>query len=250
MKLFQEECAYDSVELPVESANHEFENYTRMVNNTNAISSIDYGFDLPSQINLNSPLSVVDVKLDERHQKHSTLDTNIKAKMNLMKNYSNSCLMSTKLSEHSQYTQQEAALDFKIIQRLKSASLQSPANIPILCVATFNFNSPKWLHLLQQFNLMCRHDIKLIDLNKGVPVNALFYTVEFDLIYIKTADEREGYVPRDSCKPITAGLIEQNTCQQVNIKHFLLDLNKFLVSKNLFKFSDELRNKHQLLQLY
>lgn len=37
-----------------------------------------------------------------------------------------------------------------------------------------------------------------------MPVNALFYLSNLDLIYVKTADDLHGYVPRDCCKPITA----------------------------------------------
>ncbi len=44
--------------------------------------------------------------------------------------------------------------------------------------------------------------LRLLELSAGMPVNALFYSQDYDLIYARTADEREGYVPRDHCKPV------------------------------------------------
>lgn len=46
-------------------------------------------------------------------------------------------------------------------------------------------------------------NVRLIELSKGVPVVALFYLTCLDLIYVKTVEETLGYVPRDSCRPIS-----------------------------------------------
>ena len=37
-------------------------------------------------------------------------------------------------------------------------------------------------------------------LAKGEPINAMFYLSELDLIYVKTADDSEGFLPRSHCK--------------------------------------------------
>jgi hypothetical protein len=42
--------------------------------------------------------------------------------------------------------------------------------------------------------------LKLIVLTKGEPINAMFYFSELDLIYVKTADDLEGFLPRSHCK--------------------------------------------------
>ena len=86
--------------------------------------------------------------------------------------------------------------------RLKKCSIISPGNIPILCIRSFKSNSPRWLHLVQQFSAMQCTDMMLMDLNRGVPVIALFYVTDLDLIYVRSADDFEGYVPRDNLKPI------------------------------------------------
>lgn len=45
--------------------------------------------------------------------------------------------------------------------------------------------------------------MRLIELAKGVPVVALFYLTCLDLIYVKTAEDIVGYVPRDCCRPVS-----------------------------------------------
>lgn len=58
---------------------------------------------------------------------------------------------------------------------------------------------------------MQRTDIILLDLNQGVPVNALFYIPDFDLICVRTSDEFEGCIPRDDLKPVlSAGFGSSN----------------------------------------
>ncbi len=49
-------------------------------------------------------------------------------------------------------------------------------------------------------------NLKLLEVIPGMAVNALFYSTELDIIYAQTADEREGYVPRDHCKPVVLTL--------------------------------------------
>lgn len=92
-------------------------------------------------------------------------------------------------------------LNSKIFDRLSKSSIENPANIPILCTDSFNTNDPKWIQLTSKFNL-CGLNVRLIELQKGVPVNAIFYLSNLDLIYVKTADDLEGYVPRNCCRPI------------------------------------------------
>ncbi|CAF0740674.1 unnamed protein product [Brachionus calyciflorus] len=94
------------------------------------------------------------------------------------------------------------SLHSKIIEKLGKSSIETPANIPILCINSFNLNDPKWVQLKSKFS-SCGLNVRLIELQKGVPVNAMFYLSNLDLIYVKTADDLEGYVPRDCCKPIT-----------------------------------------------
>lgn len=48
--------------------------------------------------------------------------------------------------------------------------------------------------------------MRLIELNKGMPVVALFYLTCLDLIYVKTVEDVIGYVPRDCCRPICKSL--------------------------------------------
>lgn len=45
-------------------------------------------------------------------------------------------------------------------------------------------------------------NVRLIELSQGIPVVALFYLTCLDLIFVKTAEDAIGYVPRDCCRPI------------------------------------------------
>lgn len=194
-----------------ELASQEFEQFTRNFN-TNTVSSIDYGFgsQAPS-LNLHSPMPSSIVKIEEnRLQKHSTLD-NKNTKRNFQRNYSNSCCGE---SSHYKINDRENFFYFKVIQRLKKSSIMIPANIPVLCVRSFKSNTPRWNHVIQQFNLMHKNDVKLIEINRGVPVNAQFYQSDLDLIYVRTADEIEGYVPRDHCKPVMSSEVKNDQSNQ------------------------------------
>lgn len=95
-------------------------------------------------------------------------------------------------------------LNSKILDKLSKSSIENPANIPILCTESFNANDPKWVQLTNKFNL-CGLNVRLIELQKGVPVNSIFYLSNLDLVYVKTADDLEGYVPRNCCRPIISG---------------------------------------------
>lgn len=190
-----------------EIASQEFEQFTRNFN-TNTVSSIDYGFgsEAPS-LHLQSPVASSIIKIE----KHSTLDNrNKNLQRNLPRNYSNSCF--GELSDYKT-NDRENLFYFKVIQRLKKSSIMAPANIPVLCVRSFKSNTSRWNHLVQQFNLMHKNDVKLIELSRGVPVNAQFYQSDLDLIYVRTADEIEGYVPRDHCKPVMATEVKSENSQ-------------------------------------
>jgi hypothetical protein len=74
-----------------------------------------------------------------------------------------------------------------IIEKLRHATPQSPANIPMLVVASFNpdvKNSQK-------------HQIEI---QRGFPVNAQYIVNEW--LFIKTADNEEGFVPYLCCRPM------------------------------------------------
>jgi hypothetical protein len=51
-------------------------------------------------------------------------------------------------------------------------------------------------------------NVRLIELNQGVPLNAMFYLSDLDLVYVRSydtdANEQEGYLPRDCCRPLHA----------------------------------------------
>lgn len=184
-KLFQEhESAYESI-ASLEPANHEFESYTRATRyQEHKPIVIDKVFEPSTKSN--SPSSIK----TSSSLKHSTLNSR---------------------QDSDLY---ENRLHSKILDKLGKSSIESPANIPILCVCSFSLNDPKWIQLNNRFS-SCGINVRLIELQKGVPVNALFYLSNLDLIYVKTADDLEGYVPRDCCKPIsgndTASISSSNT---------------------------------------
>lgn len=131
-----EDSIYDDV-LP-EPADHEFESYTK--NNyvftaqlsqnsstaTTADCYMDYGFKMPYRLNSQISLS----------SKTNESDSN---------NYRSSCSNSNSYVEASQT--QESYRYFKIIQKLTKSSLNSPANVPILCTNTFNQTEANCKHL-------------------------------------------------------------------------------------------------------
>lgn len=211
----QNDSIYATVTSP-ELANQEFEQFTREQFNTYTQNgtSFDYGFEsrAPS-MNLNSPVpsSIMDQNTNARLQKHSTLDTRGGFARSSLRNFSttNSCFSSNCTSNSIDYNNPHRTANdgenfayFKIMQRLRKCSQTSPANVPLICHRAFKYNTPKWQYLIQQFHLMQRNDIRLLDLNQGVPVNALFYIPDFDLICVRTADEFEGCIPRDDLKPV------------------------------------------------
>ena len=94
----------------------------------------------------------------------------------------------------------------RILSKLSSASVDEAAHIPLLCVCTFNLSERKWLKLIERLSAL-GINVRLIEIVKGVPINALFYLSNLDLIYVRTAEELEGYVPKDCCKPISCGAL-------------------------------------------
>lgn len=102
-------------------------------------------------------------------------------------------------STYSSDTNQESLRYFKIVQKLTQSSLKQPANLPILCTKLFNTLDTNWNFLASQLVLK-QSEHKLIALNQGEPVNAMFYSSDLDLIYVRTADDLEGFVPRTYCK--------------------------------------------------
>lgn len=77
--------------------------------------------------------------------------------------------------------------DTGITEKLRRASSQSPANIPMLVVVSFNPDS-KGLQKQQ------------IEIQRGYPVNAQYIVNEW--LFIKTADNEEGFVPYVCCRPM------------------------------------------------
>lgn len=77
--------------------------------------------------------------------------------------------------------------DTGITERLRRASSQSPANIPMLVVVSFNPDS-RGIQKQQ------------IEIQRGYPVNAQYILNEW--LFIKTADNEEGFVPYLCCRPM------------------------------------------------
>ena len=193
-RLFVEDTSFDST-ASLEPANHEFETYTR--------KSLSYNVNTPTS----NKLSIFENLNTDERLKNSTINSNNLFQSNQSKNrtigftrkFSNSYL-----DNHSTSTfGQESFLYFKIIQKLSKASFKNPANIPILCTQSFNIDYPRWSYLAAKLKSSHSH-LKLIEINQGVPVNSLFYLSDLDLVYVKTADDLEGCIPRCCCQPITA----------------------------------------------
>jgi hypothetical protein len=77
--------------------------------------------------------------------------------------------------------------DIGITEKLRRASPQLPANIPMLVVVSFNPDA-KGLQKQQ------------IEIQRGFPVNAQYILNEW--LFIKTADNEEGFVPYVCCRPM------------------------------------------------
>ncbi|CAF0790620.1 unnamed protein product [Adineta ricciae] len=77
--------------------------------------------------------------------------------------------------------------DIGVTEKLRRASSQSPANIPMLVVVSFNPD----VKGLQK---------KQIEIQRGFPVNAQYILNEW--LFIKTADDEEGFVPYVCCRPM------------------------------------------------
>ena len=70
--------------------------------------------------------------------------------------------------------------------------------------------------------MLQRADIGLLEVGRGVPVNALFYIADFDLVCVRTADECEGCVPRDDLKPILASGFGYEGANDLQVSHWLI----------------------------
>jgi len=77
--------------------------------------------------------------------------------------------------------------EMSITEKLRRASAQNPANIPMLVVVGFHPDA-KGLSKKQ------------IEIQRGFPVNAQYIVNEW--LFIKTADNDEGFVPYLCCRPI------------------------------------------------
>lgn len=77
--------------------------------------------------------------------------------------------------------------DLNITEKLRRATSQSPANIPMLVVVSFTPDH-KGIQKRQ------------IEIQRGFPVNAQYIVNEW--LYIKTADNEQGFVPYLCCRPV------------------------------------------------
>ena len=77
--------------------------------------------------------------------------------------------------------------DMHITEKLRRATAQSPANIPMLVVVSFTPDH-KGIQKRQ------------IEIQRGFPVNAQYIVNEW--LFIKTADNEEGFVPYVCCRPM------------------------------------------------
>jgi hypothetical protein len=250
------ESAYESI-ASLEPANHEFESYTRVlanssnlktphlstINSNNTISSrplstvksvksysVDYGFDaihsaspsISTTTAASSSLQAVSNNSDSTAQKllrqqvkHSTLNSQAAGPTN-----ANSTDLLLMYNENLRQIQKnDNDLYERILERLSKSSIDAPAHVPLLCICTFNLNESRWLKLISRLSAL-GINVRLIEIVKGVPVNALFYLSNLDLIYVRTADELEGYVPKDCCKPVSCSInISNNSSQNASINN-------------------------------
>ncbi len=220
-RLFEEESAYESIS-SLEPANHEFETYTRTTTSSNLKStSVDYGFESSNNSASPSTSSKLTNSLDNNQQlKHSTLNVNASNQNNnVQKKLLN--FIAESYVENKSKQNQENNLFKKLLEKLQKSSIDSPANIPLLCVESFNKNDQQWTKLNLRF-ISSGINIRLVEINKGVPINALFYLSDLDMIYVKTynldGDDLEGYVPRQSCKPINSKEFKLGTLNNYHSK--------------------------------
>ncbi|CAF3750980.1 unnamed protein product [Adineta steineri] len=105
--------------------------------------------------------------------------------------------------------------DTSITEKLRRASSQSPANIPMLVVVSFNPDAKG----LQK---------KQIEIQRGFPVNAQYILNEW--LFIKTADDEEGFVPYLCCRPMFRRQLTKcsnnNNNMESSYKPYDFELNK------------------------
>ena len=92
-----------------------------------------------------------------------------------------------RLVRHANMEDSDRDDDLSITEKLRRASLQSPANIPMLVVVSFH---PDAKGLAK----------KQIEIQRGFPVNAQYIVNEW--LFIRTADSEEGFVPYLCCRPM------------------------------------------------
>ncbi|CAF0810063.1 unnamed protein product [Rotaria sp. Silwood1] len=92
-----------------------------------------------------------------------------------------------RLSRQANIDESDGEDDISITEKLRRASSNSPANIPMLVVVSFNPD----VKGLQK---------KQIEIQRGFPVNAQFILNEW--LFVKTADNEEGFVPYVCCRPM------------------------------------------------
>ncbi|CAF2426017.1 unnamed protein product [Rotaria sp. Silwood2] len=100
-----------------------------------------------------------------------------------------------------------------ITEKLRRASSQSPANIPMLVVVSFNPDEKG----LQK---------KQIEIQRGFPVNAQYILNEW--LFIKTADNEEGFVPYICCRPI----FRRQSVKSLNNIEYSYKLHDFELQKS------------------
>ncbi|CAF3437389.1 unnamed protein product [Rotaria sp. Silwood1] len=100
-----------------------------------------------------------------------------------------------------------------ITEKLRRASSQSPANIPMLVVVSFNPDEKG----LQK---------KQIEIQRGFPVNAQYILNEW--LFIKTADNEEGFVPYICCRPI----FRRQSIKSLNNIEYSYKLHDFELQKS------------------
>lgn len=93
--------------------------------------------------------------------------------------------------------------DMSITEKLRRASSECPANIPMLVVVSFN---PDAKGLLKN----------QIEIQRGYPVNAQFILNEW--LFVKTADNEEGFVPYVCCRPMLRRQSLKQS-QHIDIEH-------------------------------
>lgn len=101
--------------------------------------------------------------------------------------------------------------DLSITEKLRRASSQSPANIPMLAVVSFHPDA-KGLQKKQieiqrgstDFLLVAERTLQInsffLSFPQGFPVNAQYIVNEW--LFIRTADNEEGFVPYLCCRPM------------------------------------------------